>query len=930
MLTLVGAPQFSYATQIVIPGAPFTGLAWTDADIGDAIDMQEGGTYAVPFGVAGNAYVGIQNDFYGLEAGSLYTVSATSSTRTFIAHPNGLPPTPFSWQRAGTYELDLYAASDASMATITTVHFTIQNANDPCATPGACHDSVLFLPGIEGSRLYEGNGCGHTTEEKLWEPVNSILDIYKGDTHVNELDLNSSGQSICADIYTKPGDIVDSVYHSFETEMDTLVARGTIQAWEPVAYDWRLSLSDLVNKGAERNGKIYYADATSTPYIEQTLRQLAANSQTGRVTIIAHSNGGLVAKALLQKLGGTAAAKLVDKVILVAAPQDGTPADIGSLLLGYQAGIYAYGSIPIVSNQAARAFAQNSPMAYHLLPSAAYVANAGQDPKHPLVSFEGSDYQRAEDAYGSIINTIQGLTDFLVAAGGDRTQPSAGDLNHAIVANPALLSYATSTHATLDTWVPPAGIMVDQIAGWGVDTVGGIDFYTPSPGQRGLACAACATRPEYRPIFIEDGDGTVTAPSALMMASSTSVKSYWVNLNRFNKDYSTQNKHADILEIPQLAALIDNILTNSTSSLPAYISTDQPPPLSTGKKLTFFLHSPLSLQLTDASGNTTGVAPDGSTTENIPSSTYGQFGEVKYIIAPEGSPYTLSMHGLASGTFSLDIEESSGDAVTASSTIANVPTTANTTVTMRVTSGISTLSPMTIDENGDGTIDATVTPKLGQTVVFDTVPPELQATFSTTTRAIVWSAIDNSGSATVTSATSPVYASFEKDAGRGGEHAEKGKKDAQDMRQKYGERHGLYATMVTARDATGNTTVLSYTQLATPFFRAHSAITLQSIAYNGATTTLSGARIAYYVAYNRHKNLLETFVAALRTASSTVVAVYEPRRDKTVVTTRNLSHSPGELKHFDRRGVMRHKRQTLPGLVIPYIQTEKGSLIISY
>ena len=45
---------------------------------------------------------------------------------------------------------------------------------DPCAIPGSCVSNVLFLPGIEGSRLYEGTGCGKTPEEKLWEPFDSI------------------------------------------------------------------------------------------------------------------------------------------------------------------------------------------------------------------------------------------------------------------------------------------------------------------------------------------------------------------------------------------------------------------------------------------------------------------------------------------------------------------------------------------------------------------------------------------------------------------------------------------------------------------------------------------------------------------------------------------------------------------------------------
>ncbi|MCR4333663.1 MAG: alpha/beta hydrolase, partial [Patescibacteria group bacterium] len=235
---------------------------------------------------------------------------------------------------------------------------------DPCAIPGTCASNVLFLPGIEGSRLYEGPACGKSAEEKLWEPFESVWKAVRGvgDVKVRDLSLDSTGASICTDIYTKEGDVIDSVgggniYKSFLDEMNGLKVSGTINDWKPVAYDWRLSLSDLLTNGAERDGNIYYAGnngATSTPYIEQTLRALAATSKTHKVTIVAHSNGGLVTKALLNSLGDTEAASLVDKVILVGVPQTGTPADIGAILVGYNAGIYQH-SFPIVSNAAARA-----------------------------------------------------------------------------------------------------------------------------------------------------------------------------------------------------------------------------------------------------------------------------------------------------------------------------------------------------------------------------------------------------------------------------------------------------------------------------------------------------------------------------------------------------------------------------------------------
>lgn len=596
---------------------------------------------------------------------------------------------------------------------------------DPCIASDSCVSNVMFLPGIEGSRLYEGTGCGKTAEEKLWEPIDSMMSIVRGagDGKVADLALDASGASACADIYTKTGDVIDktmagNLYQSLIDEMNGLVASSTIHAWKPVAYDWRLSLDDLLAKGAERDGKVYYEEATTTPYIEQTLRALAATSKTGKVTVVAHSNGGLVAKALLHKLGDAAASALVDKVILVAVPQTGAPSDVASMLVGYGAGIYKY-NIPIVSNKAARAFVQNSPMAYHLLPSEDYLESTAGDANHPVIRFSGDGYSKELDAYGSTIVNRVALDNFLLAREGGRTKPDSSDLASAEILRPELVDYANATHATLDVWTPPAGIEVDEIAGWGVDTVAGIDFYT--------TWSLFGPLRHYRPLFVEDGDGTVPVPSALMMAtSSANVNRYWVDLAKINDlPGAVRRSHGDIFEVPSLGEFINNLIENSTSTLPDYISSTQPPPVTDTKKITFFLHSPLTLELTDSSGNTTGLATDGSIVQNIPGATYGEFGEVKYIIAPAGGDYQLTMHGQASGTFSLDIQESSGGVVTALSTIANVPTTPATLASLTISGGISDASPLTVDESGDGEEIITLAPLAGKTVNYESPVVEL-------------------------------------------------------------------------------------------------------------------------------------------------------------------------------------------------------------
>lgn len=636
-----------------------------------------------------------------------------------------------------TSAIQITGLVDTGVVGTTTLTYVVANSHGLSATTTRavvvacthdCYSNVLFLPGIEGSRLYEGQGtnCTRSADEKLWEPVEVTLGgIWNavrgaGDDKVKNLFLDEAGASSCSTVYTKPGDIIDvagggNIYKSLIDEMNGMKLDSTIADWKPVAYDWRLSFDDLLSKGTERGGKIFYEEATSTPYIEQSLRALASRSKTRKVSIVAHSNGGLLAKALLNKLAGESTS-LVDKVIMVGVPQSGAPEALGETLVGHNAGIYKFG-YPIVSNAVARTLAENSPMAYHLLPSQNYFDSVMNDADHPVARFTGDAYPKEISTYGPVIGTLTELDDFLLARDDGREKPAASDVSSPNILNANLVTYANSTHSTLDYWVPPAGIEVSQIAGWGADTVAGIDFYT-LPKMSGALTALGPVR-AYKPILTEDGDGTVPVPSALLMSTSTeNVRRYWLNLEKFNREQSMDRKHKDLFEIQSVKDFVKDTIKNSNSSLPAYISTTQPSPTIGNKKLTFFLHSPLTLELTDSSGNVTGVSGDGSMTQNIPDSSYGEFGEVKYITVPQGNTYQLSMHGQASGTFSLDMQESSGGVVTNSSTIANVPTTANTLASLTISDGIDTASLLTVDKNGDGKT-FTISPKVGETVNYE-------------------------------------------------------------------------------------------------------------------------------------------------------------------------------------------------------------------
>lgn len=606
----------------------------------------------------------------------------------------------------------------------------------PSEPVGPQVSNVLFLPGIKGSRLYsDENRCGVIgCDNKLWDPASSV--------DVQDLYLTPDGKSSRSDIYAKEGDIVDEIsilgtpikkkfYASFIEDMNELQASTTYNGgdfeWKAAAYDWRLSLDDIINNGVERDGKIYYEEASSTPYIEQTLRELAATSTTGKVTIIAHSNGGLVTKALLAKLGDAETARLIDKIIFVGVPQTGAPQALGGLLFGDREGL-PLDLLPAIATPAvARGLAEYSPMAYHLMPSNRYLSDT-QDPSHSIIGFSGSVlYGNERSAYGSSIDTITELDDFLLARDGGRTKPETSDAKSANVLSSSLITYANTTHDSLDSWVPPASVTLYQIAGWGANTISGIDFYD----EKKILGINTGYKRQYRPIFVEDGDGVVPVPSALTLSAASNVENYWVDLQKARIGL-TKYDHGNLFELKKLNDFVFNILTGgSLDTSDETVRASQPGPTPNGSRLIFQLHSPLTLGLYDASGNFTGLNPDGSVSENIPGAEYGEFGDVKYLIAPAGSPYQLVMLGQSAGTFSLDIQEQTGNTITSSATIADVPTTASTIAKLTITNGVADASSLAVDTDGNGTTDTTVSAQVGGTVNYvPATPPTIEPSAS--------------------------------------------------------------------------------------------------------------------------------------------------------------------------------------------------------
>ncbi len=611
-----------------------------------------------------------------------------------------------------------------------------------------CNSNVLFLPGIMGSRLFEkSSACGVFNNEKerwvsTWDCDHARLALDANGKSVNQIYTKEGNQGVIDDAYTL------NMYQSFMHDLDSWKnSEQLITDYALIPYDWRLSLEDILQNGASStDGTVRYdtSQGFTNSYIYKKLFDLSKTSRTEKVTIIAHSNGGLVTKALLQKLKDTndPLYNKIDKVIFVAVPQTGTPEAISDLLHGDQIGLWG----AVMKARRLRDLTHNMPGAYHLLPSTAYFNTVGT----PIINFENGTATTPFIAhYG---NTISNSTDLERFLRGDEGRPMStyDDLDSPQVLQPNLLTYGVGVHAILDgnSWLSTSTTLI-QIAGWGEETLAGITYRTiPNclrvdsvviSGRTSYYCGKWGTKLTFDPDTVIDGDGTVVVPSALFVSTSTSnVQRYWVNLDKYNNDFPTSlshldRKHRDIFEVPNIRLFVHGLISSSSPVIDNF--SNQSPASQLVSRLIFTLHSPLTLEFTDNLGHHTG--PSTSTPEgtdfNVPGARYDRYGDVQMLSIPKIATGTLVLRGVATGSFVLDIKERWGNDIIASTSFEGIPSATNTLVSMNIDPSNSPIESgkLLIDQDGDGVTDLSLGSVLGSIVNFP--PPDLTPPTTTET-----------------------------------------------------------------------------------------------------------------------------------------------------------------------------------------------------
>ncbi|MBI4068334.1 hypothetical protein HY413_02925 [Candidatus Kaiserbacteria bacterium] len=556
----------------------------------------------------------------------------------------------------------------------------------PCIAD--CFSNVAFIPGIQATELYEESN-------RVWLPG-----VFNYDA--SRLAMNVAGESRNSISVGDPilkAYIFYEIYNELFGSFDDLKSMNTIVDWKALPYDWRYDVNDVVTRDQPlKNGTLLN--------LANEIRALAATSKTGKVTIIAHSNGGLVAKALIDSLGSDA--EIVDRLVMVGTPQLGTPTAIPAMLHGSDQSL-PLKFLPIAMTKAtARELSENMPGAYGLLPLAGYFGSV----LDPVVEFDNSSSTSAFRAmYGNMIDTPSELQSFLLGGDG-RAKPATDDTFAPTILNSTLLTRAQATRNALEAWTPPAGIEVDQIVGWGLDTVRGTRYRErPCP-----AGAGCTTFLDIEPLLTVEGDMTVVSPSAAAMATTT----YYFDMHAANTASSTSWVHANMLAAEPVQNLLKEIITQSPRSAP-FITTTKPV-ADASRRLRVSVHSPVTLGVRDAEGRFTGIIsnPDPASdipvvVQEIPNSYYFEFGEGKYTGFDVGTEHTLVFKGADDGVFTLDIAEV-GNGTTTTVTYSNIAVSTTTVAQMRI-QDLGNKSALEIDEDGDGVIDETIDPDTkGQTI----------------------------------------------------------------------------------------------------------------------------------------------------------------------------------------------------------------------
>ena len=375
-----------------------------------------------------------------------------------------------------------------------------------------------------------------------------------------------------------------------------------------------------------------------------------------KISIVAHSMGGLVTAKYI----ANGNAKKIDKLVTIATPYLGAP----KALYIFETGNFLGGASDILMASQLKKLVPNLKTVYQLLPSPQYfsVNNTYYIKKYiDKPGWGTGDTVTKIETYAESKKLMQ-----------SRDWMNAGHLG-----------IAESFHNSLNLYNSLWSVDSYFIIGDKESTIGSVKMQYDKYGNFQKATD----------LGIINGDGTVPIVSAQAGTATNINRRYYVN-----------GQHSNLPKKSNVIQQVKNILSGNTNTLASGIHTTP----QTTKKLKLKVECPVNLNVYDSNRNHLGLTPEGILEQDIESGSFYTLGDTKIAFLDEGN-YNVELNGTDTGTMTYTVNEYNEDDSVAKSVVFK---DVNITSTTKITTDTDNINSITlsIDENGDGTVDETLSP----------------------------------------------------------------------------------------------------------------------------------------------------------------------------------------------------------------------------
>ncbi|MFZ3073505.1 MAG: alpha/beta fold hydrolase, partial [Minisyncoccales bacterium] len=259
---------------------------------------------------------------------------------------------------------------------------------------------ILFVPGLLGTKIKDSEN------NYIWIDLDRIINPLRPDSYSDSfLDLLVFGYNLkpTNDLFLeyviKQETYLGTVFNYTKGLIDEFASKGYVENKDffTFPYDWRYGVSGVYPIPENSSQR----PLTNSDLLAARINELALNSPTGKIDIIAHSMGGLVVKKYVMDNTDPK----INKLVFVGVPNLGSPQSAKTLLIGDDF------KVPGLNQDETKKISRNMPAAYDLLPSAPYFAKRGgylaqiEAFIQPAIYFKTLDYNQTNAYLNQRLNS---------------------------------------------------------------------------------------------------------------------------------------------------------------------------------------------------------------------------------------------------------------------------------------------------------------------------------------------------------------------------------------------------------------------------------------------------------------------------------------------------------------------------------------------